>query len=191
MAPGDPQEQHRLTQKWPPSTPTWCWRKDEGVTLGPSLCPHLSSLLLSYMSSSPDSNAPSLGRLYSEARSLSWEGVAQCLRMGFESQSQLCLQLAVWLHASYLTSQNVSLQIYQVGLIILTSQSHFRRPALPWYQSQIRTEKKRKYSWPLNNEFDLCGFTYMQIFFNSKYCSTKQSMIGWICECGTTDMMEP
>ena len=76
------------TQKCPPSAPIRGWRKDEDATLRLHFCPHLFSLLLSHLSSSPGSNAPSLRSLYSEAGGLSWEAAAQWWS---ESQSQLCL----------------------------------------------------------------------------------------------------
>ena len=38
--------------------------------------------------------------------------------------------------------------------------------------------------------FELHGSTYMQGFFNSKYCSTIWTTVGWIWACGTTDMEE-
>lgn len=41
-------------------------------------------------------------------------------------------------------------------------------------------------NWLQKCECELHGSIYMQIFFNSKYCSTPGSMVGWICG-GTAD----
>ena len=38
--------------------------------------------------------------------------------------------------------------------------------------------------------FELCGFTYMWIFFNSKCYSTTWSMVAWIFGLGTADIQE-
>lgn len=63
-----------------------------------------------------------------------------------------------------------------------------------WYifHKSVKLITLREYRLTLEHRFELLGSTYTQIFFNSKYYSTVQSVVGWILQyAGTADTRNP